>query len=114
MAEFFQRHDSQGPAPGLSNATVPTVYLGVDGPRRETPAEARLYRQWGADVLGHNLIPEVFLAHELGLNYTGIVTIRNHSADIVEVRANDSDVHAIPMGIERTLRLIAAWIASHT
>jgi 5'-methylthioadenosine phosphorylase len=61
-------------APGIT-------YLGVDGPRRETPAEARMFRAWGADVLGQNLIPEVFLAQELGLAYAGLVTVLDSSAD---------------------------------
>lgn len=60
---------------------VEVVYLGVDGPRRETPAEARLYRQWGADVLGQNLVPEAALAQEAGLCYAGLVTIGDVSAD---------------------------------
>jgi len=61
-------------APGVT-------YLGVDGPRRETPAEARMFRAWGADVLGQNLIPEVILAQELGLAYAGLVTVLDLSAD---------------------------------
>jgi 5'-methylthioadenosine phosphorylase len=61
--------------------TVGAVYLGVDGPRRETPAEARLFRQWGADVCGQNLVPEVYLAQELGICYAGLVTLGDRSAD---------------------------------
>lgn len=60
---------------------VNAVYLGVDGPRRETPAEARLYRQWGIDVIGQNLIPEAALAQEAGLCYAGLVTISDVGAD---------------------------------
>jgi 5'-methylthioadenosine phosphorylase len=57
------------------------VYLGVDGPRRETAAEARMYHAWGADVLGTNLVPEVELAHEAGLCFAGLVTVSELSAD---------------------------------
>ncbi len=60
---------------------VDAVYLGVDGPRRETPAEARLYRQWGIDVIGQNLIPEAALAQEAGLCYAGLVTVSDLGAD---------------------------------
>lgn len=60
---------------------VGITYLGVDGPRRETPAEARLFRQLGADVIGQNLVPEVYLAHELGICYAGLVTLGERSAD---------------------------------
>ncbi|MEZ4673099.1 MAG: hypothetical protein R2932_02505 [Caldilineaceae bacterium] len=55
--------------------------MGVDGPNRETPAESRLFRRMGADVSGQNLVPEVYLARELGLCYAGLVTIGDYSAD---------------------------------
>lgn len=57
------------------------VYLGVDGPRRETPAEARMFRAWGADVLGHNLVPEIALARELGLCFAGLALVDAISAE---------------------------------
>lgn len=57
------------------------VYVGVDGPRRETAAEARMFRLWGGDVLGYNLIPEIALAGELELCYAGITTVTDGSAD---------------------------------
>ncbi len=58
------------------------TYLAVDGPRRETKAEARMYRTWGGDVIGQNLVPEAALAKELGLCYGGLVTVTDHSADL--------------------------------
>lgn len=57
------------------------VYLGVDGPRRETAAEARMFRLWGADMIGQNMVPEITLATELELCYAGLVTIEHLSAD---------------------------------
>lgn len=57
------------------------VCLGVDGPRRETAAEARMFRLWGADVLGQNIVPEIMLAAELELCYAGLVTVETMSAD---------------------------------
>lgn len=48
------------------------VYVCIEGPRRETPAEARKYESYGADMLGMTLAPEVFLAKELQLCYASI------------------------------------------
>ena len=62
--------------------TVDTLYLGVDGPRRETAAEAHMFQIWGADVLGHNLVPEAGLAREIGLCYAGLVTVADHSMEL--------------------------------
>jgi purine nucleoside phosphorylase len=60
---------------------VEVVYLGVDGPRRETPAEARLYRLWGADVIGHNVTPEAALCQEAGICFAALVTVGESAAD---------------------------------
>jgi len=57
-------------------AKTVSVYAGLDGPRRETAAEARLYRAWGARVLGFNAIPEVLLARELELCF-GVIGVVN-------------------------------------
>jgi 5'-methylthioadenosine phosphorylase len=57
------------------------IYLGVDGPRRESAAEARMFRAWGVDVIGQNLTPEITLANELGICFAGLVTISDYSND---------------------------------
>lgn len=54
------------------------VYVGVEGPREVTPAELRMYRQWGGDVAGTALLPEAYLARELELCY-GAVTVVGRS-----------------------------------
>ncbi len=61
----------------------PAVIVGVDGPRRETPAEARAYRVLGADVISPNIAPEVFLARELGLCFAALITVNDYSRDQV-------------------------------
>lgn len=48
------------------------VYVCVEGPRLETPAEARKYAAFGGELLGHSLAPEVFLAKELQMCYASI------------------------------------------
>ncbi|MFN2200242.1 MAG: hypothetical protein ACK2UO_03495 [Caldilineaceae bacterium] len=64
------------------------VYLAVDGPRRETAAEARMMRAWGADVTGLNLVPEVSLAQEAGICFGGMVTIADLAADQAQPQAH--------------------------
>jgi purine nucleoside phosphorylase len=56
------------------------TYIGVDDLRRETPAEARMFRLWGGDVIGRNLVPEVALARELGHCVAGLVTVDDFDA----------------------------------
>ena len=82
------------------------VYLGVDGPRRETPAEARMFRSWGVDVTGQNLVPEVALARELGLCFAGLVTVTAYASDQA-VQSLEGEVRA---GLEFTARTLPEFV----
>lgn len=52
------------------------TYLAMEGPQFSTRAESRLYRQWGADIIGMTAMPEARLAREAELPYAlvGMVT----------------------------------------
>lgn len=56
--------------------TEGATYLAIDGPQFSTRAESRLYRQWGAQVIGMTAMPEAKLAREAELPYAllGMVT----------------------------------------
>jgi 5'-methylthioadenosine phosphorylase len=51
-------------------------YLAMEGPQFSTRAESRVYRAWGADVIGMTGMPEARLAREAELPYAmlGMVT----------------------------------------
>lgn len=53
------------------------VYIGVRGPEMETPAETRMYRQWGADAVGMSTVLEVIAARHLGMRVLGLSCISN-------------------------------------
>ena len=57
-------------------AAVGATYLAMEGPQFSTRAESRMYRQWGADIIGMTGIPEAKLAREAELPYAlvGMVT----------------------------------------
>lgn len=75
------------------------VYLCVDGPRYETPAEVRLFAQLGADVVGMTLVPEVVFAKELHIPYAGVAVVTNMgtglSSDLVAHETVSSNFNAI-------------------
>ncbi len=58
------------------------VYVGVDGPRYETPAEIRLFSSWGGHVIGMTGLPEATLAREAGLCYGAVAVVANLAAGI--------------------------------
>lgn len=53
------------------------VYIGVHGPEMESPAETRMYRQWGADAVGMSTVLEVIAARHLGLRALGLSCLSN-------------------------------------
>ncbi len=56
----------------------------TDGRHFESAAEVNLFRQWGADVVGQTLCPEVYLAREMGACYAGIYLVVNYGEGVVK------------------------------
>jgi len=57
-----------------------SVMVCTEGPRFETPAEIRMFRRLGCDLVGMTGAPEVFFAREAGLCYATICFISNMAA----------------------------------
>lgn len=58
------------------------VYVCTEGPRFETPAEIRMFKQLGGTVVGMTGIPEAVLSRELEMCYASICTVSNYAASI--------------------------------
>jgi 5'-methylthioadenosine phosphorylase len=72
-----------GAAEEVGVTVFPTgTYLCNDGPRYETPAEVRMFAQWGGDVAGMTGVPEAQLAREAGIHYAGISLVTNPGAGL--------------------------------
>ncbi|MDW7739421.1 MAG: S-methyl-5'-thioadenosine phosphorylase [Bacillota bacterium] len=57
-------------------------YVCAEGPRFETPAEIKMMKSWGGDLVGMTNVPEVVLAREAGLCYATIALPTNYAAGI--------------------------------
>lgn len=68
--------------PGDIPLSENTTYVCTEGPRFETPAEIKMYRQLGGDLVGMTGVPEVVLARELGLCYSTIAIVTNFGAGL--------------------------------
>lgn len=53
------------------------VYFGLQGPSLETPAEYRMIRILGADIVGMSTVPEVIVAHQCGLKIFALSLVTN-------------------------------------
>ncbi len=51
------------------------VYVGVQGPTFETPAEYRMFARMGGDAIGMSTVPEVIVAHHCGIKTFGVSVI---------------------------------------
>ena len=58
------------------------VYMWFSGPSFETPAEIRMARAMGADLVGMSTVPEVILARRYGLRVAGLSVVTNMGAGL--------------------------------
>jgi 5'-methylthioadenosine phosphorylase len=52
----------------------------IEGPQFGTAAESRLYKQWGAKLIGMTALPEAYLAREAGLCYATLALVTDYDA----------------------------------
>lgn len=65
----FRALIAEGASEAQDNVHVGGTYICIEGPQFSTRAESKLYRQWGADIIGMTAMPEARLAREAGLCY---------------------------------------------
>ncbi len=84
------------------------VYMALQGPNYETPAEIRMMRLLGADAVGMSTVPEAIVAKQMGMNILGISLITNAAAGVVDEAISHEDV--MKMG-KRVSRQFAEFLA---
>ena len=70
------------------------VYVHWRGPSYETPAEIRMMRGLGADLVGMSTVPEAIAAHALGAQILAISLVTNAAAGVTGEKLNHAEVIA--------------------
>jgi purine-nucleoside phosphorylase len=71
------------------------IYGALAGPSYETPAEIRMLRTLGADVVGMSTVPEAIVARHMSMEVVGISCITNLAAGVSDEPIDHSQVMAI-------------------
>jgi len=82
------------------------VYIGVQGPTFETPAEYKMFRILGADVIGMSTVPEVIVARHMGLKVFGISIITDSGVPGEIVEISHEEVQEVAMKAEPKMTII--------
>jgi 5'-methylthioadenosine phosphorylase len=56
------------------------TFVAMEGPAFSTRAESRLYKAWGADVIGMTVLPEAKLAREAEICYASIACVTDYDS----------------------------------
>ena len=100
------RELAQKSAPGTLREGV---YAALPGPSYETPAEIRMLRTMGADLVGMSTVPEAIAARFLELDLLGISCVTNMAAGILDKPLDHKEVIAIG---RKTAASFAATLSS--
>jgi purine-nucleoside phosphorylase len=95
MTEVYSRRlriiaEQEGQRLGIE--LVPGVYAAVSGPSYETPAEIRMLRNLGADVVGMSTVPEAIVARHAGIEVLAIALASNAAAGIAGAPISHEEV----------------------
>ena len=84
------------------------VYMWFSGPSFETPAEIKMARTLGADLVGMSSVPEVIMARRLGLKVAAISLITNFGTGLNGGAPSHDESKAVALsgsvGLKRLLR----------
>lgn len=88
--ELGKKLDSVAKAQGIT--LEEGIYLQATGPNYETPAEIRMYRTLGADLVGMSTACEAMAARHAGMKIVGVSCVTNMAAGMSTGELNHKEV----------------------
>ena len=87
------------------------VYLSTMGPSFETPAEIRMFKMMGADVVGMSVVPEVLVARHCGLKVAGLAAVTNYAAGMSEEKiTHEGTLHFGELSARKLTKLVPEFL----
>ncbi len=105
------RKTVQSLASRLNIPLVEGVYVGLQGPNLETPAEYRMVRILGGDAVGMSTVPEVIVANHMGMRVVGFSVITNvPNFEHPQETTHEEVMEVARIAGERLSRLVAEFL----
>ena len=84
------------------------VYVCAPGPRYETPAEIRMFRMLGGDVIGMTVVPEAILCREAGIHYAAVAVVTNLGTGLSQQPLSHAEVTEVMATATQTIACLFA------
>ncbi len=79
------------------------IYLALQGPTFETPAEYNMVKNMGGDAVGMSTVPEVIVAKHMGMTCFGISVITDMGGDDFVVEVSHEEVQKVAKKAEKNV-----------
>lgn len=89
------------------------VYVGLLGPTYETPAEVRMLRTLGGDMVGMSTVLETIAGHHMGMRCVGLSMISNPGAGITDEVLVHADVLERAKAAAGKIGSLLGWLVAH-
>jgi purine-nucleoside phosphorylase len=85
---------------------VEGVYTAVTGPSYETPAEVKMFRMLGGDIVGMSVVPETITARQLKLRVAGLCWVSNFTSGISKTTLSHEEVLELGAKVSDKMRAV--------